>query len=347
MKRILFFSFCLFALPFTLKAQKNNFTITTDLSNWAPVYVILTKEADTLFSENTINGQIKYSGYIKKIAEGGMILKKGNLTVRLSLYFEPGNIFIKDVQKNLIEFPITGTRNNDSLWQLQEKKIRYNPSPNIPGYDSLEKEKQAFYKNFILRNKNLFACLTVFRTTILNSPLSTKDKQDIFNSLSRKVRRSYGGRQVSATLYGIAHSSIGKKCPHFSQKDQEGRKINLEDFRGKYLLVDFWASWCVPCREENPNLKYLYSTFRSYNFEIISISLDVDKTKWLAAIEKDSLSWVHTSDLKGWKNEIAQQFNIQSIPSNLLIDPKGIIIGKDMSAAVLRQTINNIFLRKN
>ena len=113
--------------------------------------------------------------------------------------------------------------------------------------------------------------------------------------------------------------SVGEVAPDFSQNTQENKPLKLSSIRGKYILIDFWASWCGPCRQENPELVSVYQEFKSNNFDILGVSLDNDREKWLKAIEKDQLSWMHVSDLKGWDNAVAKEYIIRSIPSNFLL----------------------------
>jgi peroxiredoxin len=147
---------------------------------------------------------------------------------------------------------------------------------------------------------------------------------------------------ISKTLVSSGFGKIGSAMPDFTQNDQNGKPVRLSSFKGKYVLVDFWASWCGPCRAENPNLVKEYNTFKSKNFTILSVSLDNSKDKWLDAIKKDGLTWTHVSDLKYWQNEVAVQFGIQSIPASFILDPAGKIIAKDLRGADL-----GAFLSKN
>lgn len=122
----------------------------------------------------------------------------------------------------------------------------------------------------------------------------------------------------------------GHLAPEFTQADTSGKKVTLSEFRGKFVLVDFWASWCGPCREENPAVVSAFQKYKDSNFTVVSVSLDENKDRWLKAISKDQLTWTHLSDLKGWKNEVAVAYGISSIPRNYLLDPSGRIVASNL-----------------
>lgn len=156
----------------------------------------------------------------------------------------------------------------------------------------------------------------------------------------KKARKS----SVFVTDYGI---EIGDLAPELEFKNPEGKSIKLSSLEGRYVLIDFWASWCGPCRKENPNLvnayeKYKKATFhKGKGFEIYSVSLDTDKAKWQAAIDKDDLSWkYHVSDLKGWSSAAAKLYKINSIPKSFLLDPNGKIIAKNLRGMKLHTTLD-------
>ena len=143
---------------------------------------------------------------------------------------------------------------------------------------------------------------------------------------------------VSADKVG----AVGMPAVDFTQNDQNGKPVKLSQFKGKYVLVDFWASWCGPCRLENPNVVKAYNQYKDKNFTILSVSLDQDKGNWIKAINDDKLNWNHVSDLQYWNNSVARTYNIQSIPQNFLVDPKGVIVAKNLRGEDLAKKLKEL-----
>ncbi len=148
----------------------------------------------------------------------------------------------------------------------------------------------------------------------------------IFGDITRRV----------ATLKKV---SVGMPAPEFTQDDTLGNPVSLSSFRGRYLLIDFWAAWCGPCRQENPNVVSAYQKYHDRGFEILGVSLDNAREHWLKAIKDDGLAWTQVSDLSGWSNEVSTMYGISSIPSNLLLDPEGIIIKKNLRGEELHKAL--------
>ncbi len=149
--------------------------------------------------------------------------------------------------------------------------------------------------------------------------------------------------QVQKQVNAAASRTIGAVAPEITMATPDGNMLNLSDLRGKVVLIDFWASWCGPCRRENPNVVRVYEKYKDKGFEILSVSLDRDKNRWLQAIQKDGLDWLHVSDLKQWKNEAAQLYGVSSIPYTVLLDREGRIIANKLRGAALEAKLAEIF----
>ncbi len=168
--------------------------------------------------------------------------------------------------------------------------------------------------------------------------------EPLLNQLSPEQKQYPSIKMLTANLEIAKKTAVGAMAMDFTQNDTVGKPVSLSSLRGKYLLVDFWASWCGPCRRENPNVVKAYQAYRDKGFHIISVSLDQPgaKDKWIKAIHDDNLTWTHVSDLQYWNNEVAKQYGIQAIPQNLLLDPKGKIIAKNLTGDQLEKKLSEI-----
>ena len=166
--------------------------------------------------------------------------------------------------------------------------------------------------------------------------------ENLYNSMQPAIQYTAYGTYVAQKIQESKVIPLGTELADFSQADSTGKPITLKSFRGKYLLVDFWASWCRPCRQENPNVVAAYQKFSNKNFTILGVSFDQTKPAWINAIAMDGLNWNHVSDLMGWSNSVGLQFGIHSIPQNLLVDPNGIVIAKNIRGKDLVRKLNSV-----
>lgn len=209
--------------------------------------------------------------------------------------------------------------------------------------DALDKESKLVYRDFV--TNHLQSPVAVYAISqFAGWDIQVAEVEPLFNQLPIAARNAPAAKLLSGQIAIAKKTSVGSAAMDFTQNDTLGIPVKLSSFRGKYLLVDFWASWCGPCRRENPNIVKAYQAYREKGFHILGVSLDQPnaKDKWIKAIHDDNLTWTHVSDLKFWQNEVAQQYGIQAIPQNLLLDPQGRIIAKNLNGEQLQQKLGEI-----
>ena len=174
--------------------------------------------------------------------------------------------------------------------------------------------------------------------------INAKKVAPLFAKLPATLKNSAEGKNFKKRIELAERTSIGAYAMNFTQNDTLGKPVSLSSFKGKYVLLDFWASWCGPCRAENPNVLKNFNEYKDKNFTVLSVSLDQPgkKEAWLNAIHKDGLIWTHVSDLKFWNNAVAKQYGISAIPQNFLIDPTGKIIAKNMRGEELDKKLDEL-----
>ena len=175
------------------------------------------------------------------------------------------------------------------------------------------------------------------------STITLAESIKMFNALDAAIKESNIGKEIAERIDLLSKVEEGKPARDFTQNNPEGQPVKLSSYKGHYVLLEFWASWCGPCRAENPNLLKQYKLYNSKGFDVLSVSLDSDKGNWQKAIEKDGLPWTHVSDLKGWNNVVAVMYGIRAVPASFLIDPSGVIIATGLRGETLNKKLESLF----
>ncbi len=205
-------------------------------------------------------------------------------------------------------------------------------------------DKRELMKKFVAANPNSFMSVTALKELAVHLNMDLTILEPMYKSLTPEMQNSVAGKEFAASMEKERNLAIGANAPDFTQNDVNDKPVTLSSFRGKYVLLDFWASWCAPCRAENPVVVKAFNQYKAKNFAILSVSLDQPGKKdlWLAAIKKDGLDlegWTHVSDLKYWSNAVAQQYGIRGVPTNFLIDPSGKIVARNLRGEQLESTL--------
>lgn len=210
-------------------------------------------------------------------------------------------------------------------------------------YQVLEQDFKSTIYNFVKsKPKSAVSGYAIYFNYQGNNVVA-EELEGLVNLLDKKFLDTKYGQLAQEKLKQLRGTMIGYPAIEFSQANPDGKQIKLSDFKGKYVLVDFWASWCGPCRAENPNVVMAYQKYKDKNFTVFGVSLDSNKDAWLKAVQKDNLTWPQVSDLKGWGNDVAKLYGITSIPQNLLLDKDGKIIAKNLRGADLEAKLEEIF----
>lgn len=364
-------------LPFLAAAQTPNFSLTGKIGNLnKPAMAYIDYMDNGVGHEDSValvNGAFKFTGHVSGHAYARMALDhtgggKGRAVYTgdvIYFYFgqEHFTVTSKDSLQNAV---FTGSKIYDES-EAYNKEIggtimALTKAVNIDfNRGTPEQQKDTAYmkavdlryrKNLQARTDKQFLFAkthpnSYFALVALSEAAGSKvdvaKVQPLFNALNKELKATDMGRELAQRMEASGITAVGKTAPLFTQNNAVGKPVALADFKGKVVLVEFWASWCSPCRAENPNLVKQYQTYKDKGFEIISVSLDNVKERWLEAIEKDGLAWTHVSDLKGWNNEVGRLYGVRAVPASFLVDAQGKIIGNGLRGEPLNKKLAEIF----
>lgn len=314
-----------------------------------------------IISTKAQNDSFSFLGTTATTKNVSVALGNRNSRRNFTFYLEPGSIRIEGDIDTLNNVLISGTKTNHENFKVRSftndiynrivslreelKKV----SKESDTYRSLMSDInlkfdsiQNYEVDFIKNNPNSFVSATLLY--VKQDKLPMIDLESYFNSFPKEIQNSSFGFTIRQKIKARKLVAIGNPAPDFISKDTSGREVRLSDFRGKYVLLEFWANWCVPCRVQHPHLVEMYEKYKDQGFTIIQYSIDelAAADKWKAAIIKDNLVWTQASDLERFNSKVAKLYGVQPIPDNFLIDPEGKIVGRRLFGNSLDEKLKEV-----
>lgn len=320
------------------------------------------------------NGKFTFNGVADKPEQRLIYFEEKLMDGQIAIYTEKGNITVNVNAEDIPKSVIGGTLNNNALAKLnvmlievgkKEEAFKNEHMDNfskaksegdtetqnkiIKEYSKLTKENNKNYIAFIEENPNSLICAELFPVILKDQDVKAKDLKPIYDKMGPAPKATEMGQKVETYLNqmlanekAMEATEVGKTAPDFSAATPNGKTLSLKQAKGKVTIIDFWASWCGPCRKENPNVVAMYNKLHDKGLNIIGVSLDKDDAKWKAAIEKDNLTWQHISNLQGWDEPIAVQYGVTSIPATVILDKNGVIVARNLRGEELKAKIEEL-----
>ncbi len=345
------------------KNAQNEFTINATISGITDGKILLQKRENGTFvtvdSTSLAGGKFTLKGKIT--LPEYYYIAIGDKPDKIKLFVDPSDIQITVNADSLSEAKITGSATQDqyqaylksvgdfdkkldALDAQYQKAKEANNMPTLKKLDSLseavDKEKSAFTAKYVRENPK-----TVLSPWLVMSnayQFTLEDLESFDKAIDTSLSKSVYVIKMKERIEILKKVAVGQPAPDFTMNNTEDKPVSLSSFKGKYVLVDFWASWCSSCRAENPNVVANYQVFHKKGLEILGVSFDRKKEDWLKAIKDDKLTWNHVSDIKGWANAAGKLYGIMAIPANVLVDKDGKIIAKDLRGDALKKKLEEL-----
>ncbi|PTM00499.1 MAG: hypothetical protein DA394_05225 [Candidatus Arcticimaribacter sp.] len=371
MKKIKFIAACYIAISFSISScttlEPNTFVIngTTDHVDGSSVYRIKSGpngQPVTIDSTKIVNGSFELKGTLDQIDINFIFLEGVNGNVPVIL--EEGSIEMEIFKDSLASSITAGTPSNNNLAQyrkstqgfakemrtlVQEINEANTLGDNILAedltakYKAVETNLSVYEKDFMNSNPQSYVATLILERLVTTKAMRSSEAKLIYNGFDPKIKSSVSGKKVEAIINVPSNpTAIGEVAPAFEGPTPTGELVSLASLKGKVTIIDFWASWCRPCRIENPNLVRLYNRMHDKGLEIIGVSLDKNQSSWVRAIEDDGLSWNHVSNLKYWQDPIALLYGVRSIPAAFVLNKDGVIVAKNLRGAQLDAKIEEL-----
>lgn len=353
----------------------NNFTISGTAAGVENGKKVLLQKQDetkgivTIDSSKVLDGKFSFKGITTEPSIHFIEVEK--VQGKIALILENGKINVVVDKDSLQKSKIGGTSNNFELqnfnvaaMKVQSKMMAFQKT-NTEKMTAAQTKKDTIVINGLMKEFNKFqdemiALTNGYPETHPKSFLSVLFVDNMFNAPEvdiQKIKKTYSlldsslkttkaAKLIEKKIGNFKSLAQGNEAPAFSAPNPDGKVVSLKESLGKVTIIDFWASWCGPCRKENPNVVSIYKDFHDKGLNIISVSLDKDGAKWKEAIAKDNLTWTHVSNLKFWEDPIAVLYNIKSIPATFILDDKGNIIARDLRGEELRAKISSLLTKK-
>ena len=347
--------------------EKNTFVIngSTDLPEGKKIFRIIAGpngQPQTVDTTEVVSGKFELKGDVDQIDVNFLFIE--GTQSNTAIIIEEGQIDITLYKDSIASSIIGGTASNNDLQAYrketqdfaaamsaiaQEIQAVNSMGDNLmvedlqQQYKDIESKLNDYEKNFMQTKNDSYISALILERFLSQKVMNKNEANEIFKSYSDRIRGSKSGMKISSFVNApVNPTAIGEIAPLFEGPSPSGELIALESFRGKVTIIDFWASWCRPCRVENPNLVRLYKRMHDKGLEIVGVSLDRNKASWERAIADDGLPWNHVSNLQYWADPIAQLYSVREIPAAFVLDKEGKIVAKNLRGAQLDAKIEEL-----